>query len=140
MWMTQLRDSRYATQSGSHAIDGRFAQCSVPPMSDTSQTAPAADTESAFAGDGDLEGLADLAHPVIAESAETLDERPERHALDRVEIHDRGLRHRVIAWLEQHLTRDATNCGRARPDQRAPKPRNRRISRQHHDRPAPHLG
>jgi hypothetical protein len=37
---------------------------------------------SAVAGDGDLEGRADLTHPLVPQSAEALDERRERHALD----------------------------------------------------------
>lgn len=52
------------------------------PASMTVFTSTAETPESAFAGDGDLEGLADLTHPLIAESAKPLDERPERHALD----------------------------------------------------------
>jgi hypothetical protein len=37
---------------------------------------------SALAGDGDVESVADLTHPFVAESADALDERPDRHALD----------------------------------------------------------
>jgi hypothetical protein len=37
---------------------------------------------SALAGDGDVERVADLTHPFVAESADALDERPDRHALD----------------------------------------------------------
>jgi hypothetical protein len=83
-----------------------------------------ADAESDFAGDGDLQGSADLTHPLVAESAEALDERPQRHALDRIEVDDRGPWNGVLARLEQHLTRDTTDPCRAGPDQRA-KARNR---------------
>ena len=37
---------------------------------------------SALAGDGDVERVADLTHPFVAEPADALDERPDRHALD----------------------------------------------------------
>ena len=37
---------------------------------------------SALAGDGDVQRVADLTHPFVAESADALDERPDRHALD----------------------------------------------------------
>jgi len=97
-------------------------------------------TPSAFAGNSDIEGPADLLHAPVAESAETLDECRERHALDRIEIHDRGARHGIVARLEQHLARDAADRRCAGSDQRAPKTRDRRVSRQHDDRPAPDLG
>ena len=38
-------------------------------------------------------GPTDLTHPLVAEPAEPLDERRERDALDRIEVHDRGARH-----------------------------------------------
>lgn len=83
---------------------------------------------SAFAGDSDLERLADLEHPVIAESAETLDERPERDALDRIEIYNRPAWHGIVSRLQEHLARDSADRRRARPDQRAAEARNRRVS------------
>src|SRR5690348_1983066 len=57
---------------------------------------------SGFAGHGDLEGLTNLAHPLIAEAAETLDQRCQRDALHRIEVDDRGPWDRILAWLEQH--------------------------------------
>jgi hypothetical protein len=99
-----------------------------------------ADSESGFTGDGDLQGSANLTHPLVAESAEALDERPQRHALDRVEVDDRGQWNGVLARLEQHLTRDTTDPRRAGSDHRASKARNRDVSREHHDRPAPDTG
>ena len=75
-------------------------------------------SKSGFAGDRDLEGSADLSHPLIAESAEALDERSERHALDRIEVDDGGPRDGVLVRLEQHLTWDTADCGCARTDQR----------------------
>ena len=94
---------------------------------------------SGFAGDGDLERGTDLTHPRVAESAQALDKRPERHALDRVEVDDRRKWDRVVAWLEQYLTRKPADCGRAWPDQCAMQPRNRRVTGKHHDRAAPDL-
>jgi hypothetical protein len=54
---------------------------------------------SAVAGNGDVDGLADLQHPLVAESSETLDERRERHTLDGIEIHDRRARDGIVARL-----------------------------------------
>jgi hypothetical protein len=112
--------------SGSALTKVRFAQCPVPSTTghraDRRGCSP--DAESDFAGDGDLQGSADLTHPLVAESAEALDERPQRHALDRVEVDDPGPWNGVLARLEQHLTRDTTDPCRAGPDQRA-KARNR---------------
>src|SRR5205823_126671 len=44
------------------------------------------------------------------------------------------------AGLEQHFARDAADGGRAGPYQRATKPRDRSVPRQHDDRPASDLG
>ena len=55
-----------------------------------------ATSSSSFAGDGDLEGFADLTHSAIAQSPEALDKCSERHALDRVEVDDRGPRDRIL--------------------------------------------
>jgi hypothetical protein len=54
------------------------------PITDTAQTMHPVcrDARSGFAADGDLEGFANLTHSLIAESAEALDERSERYALD----------------------------------------------------------
>jgi hypothetical protein len=54
---------------------------------------------SALAGDGDVESVADLTHPVVAESADALDECPDRHALDRIKVNDRDARDRVFRRL-----------------------------------------
>ena len=94
----------------------------------------------AAAGHGDFEGAADLIHPLVAETAEPFDERSERHALDRVEVDDRFPWDRIRGRLEQHLTRQSTDRRRARPDESPSQPRNRCVSRQHDDRPAPDVG
>ena len=56
---------------------------------------------SALAGNGDLEGPADLQHSFVAEPAETLDECCERYALDRIEIDDRSEWDQVVRRLEE---------------------------------------
>jgi hypothetical protein len=94
---------------------------------------------SGLAVDRDLERLADLTHAVVAESAEALDQRPDRDALDRIEIDDRDERDRVVRRLEEDLGGDPTYRGRARPDQRPPQTRDRRVSREYDHRPAPDL-
>ena len=71
---------------------------------------------------------------------EALDERRQRDALDRIEVHDRRARHGIVAWLQQHLAWDAADRCRAGSDQRAAETWDRRVSRQHDDRAAPDLG
>jgi len=97
------------------------------------------EAQSGFAGDGHLERFANLTQSLIAESAEALHEGSERDALDGIEVHDRCPRNGVLGRVEQHLTRDPADGGRARADQRPPKPRNRRVSREDDDRSAPDL-
>lgn len=94
---------------------------------------------SASAVDGDFECFADFAHTLVAESAEAFDQRPDRNALDRIEVDDRDERDRVVRGLEEDLRRDTADCGCARPDQGAPQSRDRRVSGEHHYRPAPDL-
>ena len=88
--------------------------------------------DSASAGYGDIQGLADLAHALVAEPAETLDKRPERDALDRVEVDSGRARHGIVARLERHLARESTDRRGAGADQCAPKARDRSVTRQHH--------
>jgi hypothetical protein len=66
--------------------------------------------------DSDLERFAELTHAVVAESAEALDQRPDRNALNRIEIDDRGERDWVSRRLEENLGRDAADGSRARSD------------------------
>lgn len=115
-------------------------QYQVRPYLNFARYAERARRGSVFAGDGDLESSADLTHPLVTESAEALYEGSKRHALYRVEVHDRPPRDRVLARLEQDFAREPTDCGRTRPDQRTPKPRNRRVSGQHDDGSPPDLG
>src|SRR5436190_6887609 len=75
---------------------------------------------SAVAVDGDLERRADLTHAVVAESAESLEERSEGNALDGIEIDDRDERDRVVRRLEEDLGLDPADRGRARSDQCTP--------------------
>src|SRR6476659_8262785 len=81
---------------------------------------------SAAAVDGDLERLADLAHAHAAKSAQAFDQRSYRNALDRIEIDDRYQRNRVVRGLEENLSRDSPDRGRARSDQCTTQTRDRR--------------
>lgn len=94
---------------------------------------------SALAVDGDVERFADLTHTLIAESAQALDQRSDRNALDRIEVDDRDDWDRVVRRFEEDLGRDVADRGCARPDQGAPQPRNRRVSGEYDHRPAPDL-
>ncbi len=94
---------------------------------------------SAFAVDGDLERVADLMHPVAAQTAQAFDERPDRNALDRIEIDDRDERNRVIRRLEENLGWDPADRSRAWADERTPETRDCGVSRKHNHRPAPDL-
>ena len=76
------------------------------------------DLRFGLASHGDLEGRADLTHAVVAEPAEALDQGPNRHALYRIEVHDRASRNGILARLEQHLARDPTDGRSAWPDER----------------------
>lgn len=95
---------------------------------------------SALAGNRDRERVADLTHPVVADSAQALDERRDRHALGAIEVDHRQARDRVLGRLEEYLARDPADRGRARPDQCAPQTRNRRVPGEDDDRPADELG
>ena len=94
---------------------------------------------SVVAVDGDFERFADFTHAVAAESAEALDERSDRNALDRIEIDDRGKRDWVSRRLEENLGRDAADRGRARSDQSTPQTWDRRVSREYDHRSASDL-
>lgn len=89
-----------------------------------------------LAGDRNSDCTADLAHAIVAESAEAMDEPPHRDALDRIEVDRRSLRYRVIAGFEDHLARQAADRRRARSNQGPPQSRNRGVARQHDDRTA----
>jgi hypothetical protein len=54
---------------------------------------------SALAFDGYGERCAHLSHAVVAESSEALDEDPDRHALDGVEVDRRSARNWIVLWL-----------------------------------------
>ena len=72
---------------------------------------------SAVAVDGDFKCGADLSHPFAAEGAEALDERADRHAFHRVEVHRCGPGDRVLSRLQEDLARQVPDrCG-ARADQ-----------------------
>jgi hypothetical protein len=61
--------------------------------------------QSAPAVDCDGQSGADLIHTSIAQPAEPLDENPDGHALDRVDVDRRPARHRIPFGLQQDLAR-----------------------------------
>jgi len=95
---------------------------------------PLADPLSGLAIDGDREGRTDLAHPSVRKSPKSLDEHPERHALDRIEVDCRALRDRILVRVQNDLARQQSDRSRAWCDQRSPKPRNSGIAREDNHR------
>ena len=83
---------------------------------------------------------ADLVYPLVAETTETLSERTERDAFDRIEIHCQTLWNRVAVRFEDDFAREATDVGCARSNQGAPEPGDRNVARQDNDRTAGDLG
>jgi hypothetical protein len=78
-------------------------------------------TESAV--DSNLEGVTHLAHPLVAQSTETLDQDADRDAFHRVEVGYARPRNRVLAGFEPNLARETSDRRRARGHERAPEPR-----------------
>ena len=76
-------------------------------------------------------------HTLAAKSAEALDERPDRNALDGVEVDDRDERDRVVRGFEEDLGWDVADRGCAWPDKGAPQTWDRSISGEYDHRPAP---
>lgn len=95
---------------------------------------------SARAIDRDGQGVAHLAHTSVAQPAEPVDQDGKRDAFDRVEVDRRTARYGVVSGLKHHFADEPTNVRRARRDQCAPVPRDRRITREHDDRTAADLG
>jgi len=83
--------------------------------------------------DGDGEGVTDLSHALVAQAAGPVDQNSDGHALDRVEIDNAHAGNRIDAWLEHHLTRQASDSRGARGHQRPTESGNGGISTQHHD-------
>ena len=127
------RPQRVAYGRGWRAPGACPGPCSSCPGS---RPEPAKASSTAVATNGDFERSADLPHPVVAQPTETLHERPDRHGLDRVEVHDGGAWYRVLARLERNLGREPPDRRRTRPDQCAAQAGNRNVPRQHYDRPA----
>ncbi len=69
-------------RSHSRQVTGIALRESGHPLRDAHQPALGALGRRSAAVDGDLERLADLTHPVVAESAEAFDECADRDALD----------------------------------------------------------
>lgn len=99
-------------------------------------SAAAVDLGSSVAVDGDGNGQssADIAHPVIAERAQPLDEHRHRDALYRIEVHGAALRDGIVARIENHLARQPPDVRRARRDKSAAQPGDGGVTREHHDR------
>ena len=63
--------------------------------------------------DSYCKGGADLAHSGVAQTPEPADEDRDRDAFDRVEVHCRTPRHRVVAWFEHDFADESSNRCRA---------------------------
>ena len=84
----------------------------------------------------DLESLADLTHPLVAEPAQSFDKDSDRDALDRVEIYSGQPWNGIVAGFENDLAGKAANSRRARGHQRASKSRDCSVAREDHNRAA----
>src|SRR5262249_59205411 len=86
------------------------------------------------------ERRANLTHAVVAEPAEAADEGGDGYVLDRVEIHGRSLRNRILVRLESHFTGNAADRSRARPHNGPPETWDRSVPRKDDDRAASYRG
>jgi hypothetical protein len=82
---------------------------------------------SAGAVDRNREGGADLAHPDIGHPAEPTDKHRNGDALDRVQIHRRPARDRILTRFESHLARQSSNGRRAGCNECAAVPWDHRV-------------
>jgi hypothetical protein len=95
---------------------------------------------SAVAVEGDFERLAKLPHPDIGQAPDMFGENAESDALDGVQVGHAVPWDRVVARLEDDLTRQATDGRGARSDDRPPKARYGGVARQHDHRPSADVG
>src|SRR6185312_13188573 len=89
--------------------------------------------------DGDVERGAHFAHPVIAETSQSLHEGAYRHALDRIQIDRRALGYRVFVRLQDDLAGQTADGRRARRYQSAPQPWDGGIAGENDNRTATDL-
>lgn len=76
----------------------------------------------------DFERRADGAHPFAAENAESLDQDGDRDALHRIEVDGAPFGDGIVARLKDDLAGQTADRGRARRNQRAPQPGDRRVA------------
>ena len=84
---------------------------------------------SETAADGDVESCTDLAHPLIAQAAQSLGECPDRDALDRIEVHGGGSGNWILGWIEGDLAGQSPDGGGAGGDYSPLQPWNGDVSR-----------
>lgn len=77
---------------------------------------------SPSAVDGDSQGRADVAHLVVAEHTQPLDEHRHRDALDGVEVDGAQLRNWILARIEDHFAPQPADVRRARRNESAAQP------------------
>ena len=90
--------------------------------------------------DSDREGGADLAHALVAQATESIDQDTEGHALDRVEVDRAQPRDGIPAGFEQDFARQATDGRGARGDDCPSETGDGHVTAQHHDRTTADLG
>lgn len=95
---------------------------------------------SPCAVDRDRKGVADLAHAIVTQAAETVHQDRQRDAFDRVQV-DRGpAGHRVVAGFENDLADQTPDRRRTRRNQCSTMTGYHGIAGEHHDRPPTDLG
>jgi hypothetical protein len=83
--------------------------------------------------DCNLECLTDLSHPRAAQRTDPFDQCGGWHRLDRVQIDGTAASDRIFAGVENDLTRQTSDRGRTRRNDRTTEPRDGCVTRQDHN-------
>ncbi len=104
------------------------------------RAAPTAESESAWAVDGDRERAADFLHAVVGEPAKALYEDARRHTFYGVEVHCAVAWDWIVAGFQSDLAGESADRCRARCDECSSEPRDRSVTRQDDDGPPAEIG
>ena len=90
--------------------------------------------------DRHTKGNADLAHPRVAKSTNSLHKHRDRHTFDRIKVDNAASADRIVAGVQHYFTRKATNSGSARRNEGSSKPRDGGVTREDNDGTTRNLG
>lgn len=88
---------------------------------------PSSARRSARAVDGNAQGRAHLAHPIVSQATQPGHEDGNGDALDGIQVHRATAGNRILGGVQDDLAGESTNGGRAGRDERASKPRQRGV-------------